>query len=334
MKSIQTIIVFITFFYLFIEAAKITESIRSRVADGALAKPLEPVVPPRRPRRLAQTKEMEKKDDIPKYFNEPDESVRHYSAHYDIRYYRGIQDYSDRRDMQLHMMRAYLTFFHENHLESWLAHGTLLGWWWNGKTLPWDWDIDTQVSEPTLKYLSQHYNHTIYNYISHHNPDVKRTYLLDINPASVERERGNGENIIDARWIDTRNGLFIDITGLSETHPDDLPGVWACKNNHRYNTTDLYPMRETMFENVVAKVPYAYDHILTEEYEAKALVLTEWEDHRWNPILKEWLPKPEEELAQEQKEAEKQAMEAQQQTEAKRSKAQKSLMKEVNGERR
>ncbi|KAL8806909.1 MAG: hypothetical protein Q9182_001038 [Xanthomendoza sp. 2 TL-2023] len=288
MKSIHTIIVFIAFFCLFLEAATIAESVRRRTADGGLPKPLEHRAPPR---RLAQTKEMAKKDDLPKYFNEPDhESVPHYSAHYDIRYYKGIQDYSDRRDTQLHMMRAYLTFFHENHLESWLAHGTLLGWWWNGKTLPWDWDIDTQVSEPTLNYLSQHHNHTTYIYLSHHN--IKRTYLLDINPASTDRERGNGDNIIDARWIDTRNGLFIDITALSETHPDDLPGVWACKNNHRYNTTDLYPMRETIFEGVVAKVPYAYDHILTEEYEAKALVLTEWEDHHWNPILKSWLPIP------------------------------------------
>ncbi|KAL8674387.1 MAG: hypothetical protein Q9224_007500 [Gallowayella concinna] len=103
--------------------------------------------------------------------------------------------------------------------------------------------------------------------------------------------------------MDIRNGLFIDITGLSETHPNDLPGVWACKNNHRYNTTDLYPMRDTMFEGVVAKVPYAYDYILTEEYGATALIFMEWEDHRWDPIVKEWLPKSEEVLAEESKEA-------------------------------
>lgn len=145
--------------------------------------------------------------------------------------------------------------------------------------LPWDWDIDTQVSGSTLKFLSDHFNGTKYDYLSHEDPSVKRTYLLDINPASVERERGNGNNIIDARWIDTQNGLYIDITGLSETHPDDQPGVWACKNYHRYHTTDLYPMRETMYEGVVAKVPYAYDRILTQEYEEKALVLTEFQGY-------------------------------------------------------
>ena len=143
--------------------------------------------------------------------------------------------------------------------------------------LPWDWDIDAQVSGYTLAYLGQHYNGTVYQYPAADDPPTERSYLLDVNPASVERDRGNGLNIIDARWIDVRSGLYIDITGLSETHPDDRPGLWSCKNYHRYQTTDLYPMRETMFENVTAKVPFAYDMVLTQEYEQKALILTEYE---------------------------------------------------------
>ena len=143
--------------------------------------------------------------------------------------------------------------------------------------LPWDWDIDAQVSGSTIAYLGQHYNHTTYEYTSLDEPPIERSYLLDVNPAAVERDRGNGMNIIDARWIDVRNGLYIDITGLSEIAPEDKPGVWSCKNYHRYETTDLYPMRETMYEGVLAKVPYAYAKILAEEYEEKALVMTDYE---------------------------------------------------------
>ena len=106
---------------------------------------------------------------------------------------------------------------------------------------------------------------------------VTREYLLDVNPWSWERDRGDGMNIIDARWIDVRNGLYIDITGLSETEPDVAPGIWTCKNYHHYRTKDLYPMRESVYEGVVAKIPYAYDKILMEEYNEKALVLTEYE---------------------------------------------------------
>lgn len=84
-------------------------------------------------------------------------------------------------------------------------------------------------------------------------------------------------NIIDARWIDVRNGLYIDITGLSELQPDTNPGVWSCKNFHNYRTKDLYPMRDSVYEGVPAKIPYAYDKILLEEYREKAMTLTEYE---------------------------------------------------------
>lgn len=224
-----------------------------------------------------------------KYFHEPggDDIL----GHYDIRYFHGVVSYDERTDTLTHMIRAYLNFFREQGLDTWIAHGTLLGWWWNGKMLPWDWDVDTQVSGATLDYLGKNLNRTVHHYVSE-DKKVKRDYLLDVNPWIWERERGDGMNIIDARWIDIRNGLYIDITGLSETHPDVAPGVWSCKNYHRYKTSDLYPMRESIYEGVPAKIPYAYDKILTQEYQQKALVLTEYEGHFWNSNVKEWVKKP------------------------------------------
>ena len=174
------------------------------------------------------------------------------------------------------MIRAYLRFFKDNDIETWIAHGTLLGWWWNGKMLPWDADIDTQVSDLTLSYMANYLNMTIYHYVDESN-SIARDYLLDVNPWFFERERGDGMNIIDARWIDIRNGLYIDITGLSETEPDKHPGVWNCKNYHHYPIKDLYPMRESTFEGMPAKVPYAYEKILVDEYAEKALILTEYQ---------------------------------------------------------
>ena len=147
--------------------------------------------------------------------------------------------------------------------------------------LPWDWDIDTQMSAATLEHIGKHLNNTHHTYTAasaeSHDNEVTRTYLLDVNPYALERDRGDGFNIIDARWIDVHNGLYIDITGLSETHPDVQPGVWSCKNYHRYKVKDLYPMRETLFEGVPALVPYAYDRVLMEEYEEKAWVVTQFE---------------------------------------------------------
>ncbi|KAL8939269.1 MAG: hypothetical protein Q9216_003440 [Gyalolechia sp. 2 TL-2023] len=292
MRLIQRAIILCTLLCFLVNAASIPTQNRERVDGKSLIG--------RSTRRRAGFRKPKQGEGLPKYFHEPGGSEL--GNHYDSRFEHGIQDYADKKDTQLHMLRAYLTFFNENRMETWLAHGTLLGWWWNGKMLPWDWDIDTQVSGSTLAYMAEHHNFTHYDYVSNDDPPVKRTYLLDVNPAALERERGNGLNIIDARWIDTRNGLYIDITGLSETHPDDQPGVWSCKNYHRYHTTDLYPMRETMYEGVIAKVPYAYDRILTQEYKEKALVLTDYEGHRWDPAVKEWLKKTDAEIAEEEKE--------------------------------
>jgi hypothetical protein len=53
--------------------------------------------------------------------------------HYDIRYFKGVLNYNERSETLYHMIRAYLSTFREKGLETWIAHGTLLGWWWNGK---------------------------------------------------------------------------------------------------------------------------------------------------------------------------------------------------------
>lgn len=66
-----------------------------------------------------------------KYFHEP--GGTELANHYDSRYEHGILSYEEKQDAQVHMMRAYLDFFKKNGIETWLAHGTLLGWWWNGK---------------------------------------------------------------------------------------------------------------------------------------------------------------------------------------------------------
>lgn len=82
-------------------------------------------------RRKKPTSVLVEEDGWPKYFHEP--GGNDLANHYDSRYEHGILSYEDKQDTQVHMMRAYLDFFKKNNIETWLAHGTLLGWWWNGK---------------------------------------------------------------------------------------------------------------------------------------------------------------------------------------------------------
>ncbi|RAH39573.1 putative mannosylphosphate transferase (Mnn4) [Aspergillus brunneoviolaceus CBS 621.78] len=228
-----------------------------------------------------------------KYFQEPgnDDIL----GHYDSRFFTEPVPDEERSHTLTHMIRAYLNFFEDNGLETWIAHGTLLGWWWNGKVMPWDWDIDTQVMEPTLFQLADHYNQTVVQYTAKEE-NVERKYLVDVNPWARQRDRGKGLNIIDARWIDMNTGLYIDITGLSRLDATK-PTEWQCKNLHKYQTDDIYPLRRTTFEGVPAKVPFKYDQVLEDEYSKKALTNTHYHDHTFDPEVEEWLmdePEPKE----------------------------------------
>lgn len=210
-----------------------------------------------------------------KYFHEP--GANEILGHYDIRYFTGSPvSYEVKAETLKFLIRSYLTTFREKNIKTWIAHGTLLGWWWNGKIMPWDWDLDVQVPASTLVWLGENMNMTFHNYTlpGPNGTTYEREFLLDINPNSKERLRGDGQNVIDARWIDTKTGLFIDITGLSETNPTRQPGIWSCKNYHHYKTKEIYPLRETIFEGVPALVPYDFDRILTAEYSRRALTNT------------------------------------------------------------
>ena len=219
----------------------------------------------------------------PKYFHEP--GLTEELGHYDNRYFKGLVPYAEHKSALRHLIRSYLTVLASHGVETWLAHGTLLGWWWNGHIMPWDYDLDVQVSAPTLHWLGRNLNRTTHAYEYRDDDDGaggqvrNKTYLLDVNPHHAELSHGDGQNVIDARWIDTDNGMFVDITALTERQPQQQPGVWSCKNFHRYRTIDLYPMRRTEFEGVPATVPYSFERILTEEYGMKSLVVTEWEGY-------------------------------------------------------
>jgi len=228
-----------------------------------------------------------------KYFHES--GISYELSHYDKRFFRGVIPYATHRTVLTHLVRSYLSTFRALHLETWLAHGTLLGWWWNGLTLPWDFDLDTQVSGETMRILGEQHNQSLHEYRWFNATSGKeetRVYLLDVNPFANRVDRGQGQNVIDARWIDVNTGMFVDITGLQERDPKNNPGVVSCKNFHGYKKEELWPLRETDFEGVPAMVPWEFEGILVAEYGAKSLVVTEWSDHIWNPDLKEWIKTP------------------------------------------
>lgn len=100
--------------------------------------------------------------------------------------------------------------------------------------LPWDSDVDVMVTESSIYYLAAYYNMTTF-WFKTRGYKQGRNYLLEVNPNYKNREQTDIDNRIDARWIDTETGLFIDITAAryNLTHPQG-EGMMSCKDGHEF----------------------------------------------------------------------------------------------------
>lgn len=153
---------------------------------------------------------------FPKYFHEALISFNKAGGHFDWRFFKRV-DYSHYEKIAiLHKLtRAWLRFSSATSLKSWLSHGTLLGWYWNGMNLPWDNDLDIQMTAKSLTKLARNYNQTLVVDLNDHGTGQ---YLVDVSSNFFNREKQNGNNAIDARFIDIDTGFYVDITGLSFTN--------------------------------------------------------------------------------------------------------------------
>lgn len=223
------------------------------------------------------------KNELPyKYFHEAT-----FDSHYDARF--GLQplSYSERRRCLSALIKGYLSTMEAIGVESWLMHGSLLGWYWNRKILPWDSDLDVQISVKSVQHLASYYNMTIHQQRMD-GESTSRDYLLEINPHWINADPADIHNKIDARWLDMTTGLYVDITVLRDDN-SGAQGSMVCKDQHHYMNDDIFPLQETDFEGVIARVPIACTKVLKEEYGAHSLENADYAHHHFDLNLKEWL---------------------------------------------
>lgn len=103
-----------------------------------------------------------KQDSPPKYFAEARIFDTAIGDHYDWRFFGGIKLFSFEQNAALHRMtRAWLSFCRKQGITTWMAHGSLLSWYWNGIAFPWDNDIDVQVPVMDLHKLGLYFNQSL-----------------------------------------------------------------------------------------------------------------------------------------------------------------------------
>lgn len=125
--------------------------------------------------------------------------------HLDIRY--GKNNLSKRTiHSQLKMLLSEtVNIFNIVNIPCIIMHGSLIGWYFGQKMLPWDDDIDIVILDEhreKLKTLHEYQNNKI---------------LIEVNPV-IDTIRRDPSNIIEARIICKETGVFIDITNLSKAN--------------------------------------------------------------------------------------------------------------------
>jgi LicD family len=197
--------------------------------------------------------------------------------HIDARYYNedveAIHVNNDIRAKYLSaLMSAWSRFTTQTGIVTWINHGTMLGWFWNGKLLPWDEDIDVQMLYSDLPSLAA-LNGTIF----------AARYLVDVSRYTAFR-LPTGRNTIDARFIDLHSGLFVDITALVMKN-----GKLTCKSPHVYDPDDLFPLHLTLLGDAAVFRPHRAMKILANEYGEKSMVNTNFGKYSFSSVSQLWI---------------------------------------------
>ncbi|CUM63794.1 uncharacterized protein PRCAT00001378001 [Priceomyces carsonii] len=260
----------------------------------------------------------------PKYFfeakllrKEPNPGL---GSHYDWRFFNGIINFTDKLPPALFgLIRAWLSFTNEHDITTWIAHGSLLSWYWDGIEFPWDNDIDVQVPISDLHKLSRNYNQSVIVDMGGKDDGEIRygRYFVDCGSFVSRRGKENGNNNIDARFIDVDSGLYIDITGLSvsetrapvrynqyltgeysrasvdqtigEFGRNNFIQAYNCRNNHFARLSELSPLKLSFFEGQPAYIPSAFETLLINEYHEKGIESFRFKTHTFLPTLGTWV---------------------------------------------
>ncbi|KAI5969985.1 hypothetical protein CANMA_001025 [Candida margitis] len=262
-----------------------------------------------------------------KYFNEAyilrREANFALGSHYDWRFMNGIVNGTPKQGISINgLLKAFLRLTNQYNINTWIAHGSLLSWYWNGLQFPWDADIDVQMPISDLHRFTQLFNQTVvFDFGTDLNQETRfGRYFLDSSTFISHRSRGNGKNNIDARFIDMDTGLYIDITGLAIS---DMPTprrynflltktkyaskendnsinpieknnflqIYNCRNAHFSKLQEISPLRLNLVQGEFGYVPYDFEGMLHAEYRAKGTSSTFFAGHVFLPKLRIWVDK-------------------------------------------
>ncbi|EMG45832.1 hypothetical protein G210_3959, partial [Candida maltosa Xu316] len=211
--------------------------------------------------------------------------------HYDWRFFNGkLRDNARTATILERLLRNWFRFTEKYGIVSWIAHGPLLSWYWNGAVFPYDNDLDVQMSIHHLAKLGELFNNTL---VVEDLREGMGKYLVEVGTFIHNREISQHGNHIDARFIDVDTGVYIDITGVSRSGHSKGVGrydnrVFHDKRQHFYRLEDLVPLKLSMLNGVPCHVPNKIVENLNREYSG-GIRRTRYHDYIFSQKLKIWI---------------------------------------------
>ena len=193
------------------------------------------------------------------------------NIHLDIRYGKKNTPPKEIKKELIRLLAFFSKLCAEHNIKPILFHGSLIGYYFNKQILPWDDDIDIKLLGDSIDNMKK-----LHKYES-------ENIIIKINPNCSNRSTPDKDNVIDARVISKKNGVFIDITFLT---PTDDEKIVRCKSPHYYDIKDINPLKKTKFEGITVYVPNNIEKILVDNYGQNVLTpsnLDGWKfkDGRW-----------------------------------------------------
>lgn len=199
------------------------------------------------------------------------------------------------------LIRNWFRFAEEKGIISWIAHGPLLSWYWDGLMFPFDIDVDIQMPSSELNRLLKNYNMTL---VVEDISEGYGRYLIDCSTFIHHRDRPQKDNHIDARFIDIDTGTYIDITGVGRNNEQPPPEyeTYIRNKNSKGEEVELYmdrrkhwlsfeqisPLRYSMLGGVPVYVPNDIMSMLNYEY-SKGTTAYHFNGYYFVPQVRLWV---------------------------------------------
>ena len=168
-----------------------------------------------------------------------------------------------------------------------IMHGSLIGWWWNQETLPWDDDIDIVLTDPKKfqMWLFSHPTRLPIPVRREHPNDKYTFYQLKDRNFAVYFDN-NQNHHVEYRLIHLPTGVYTDICIMYKTYDKNVlrskkvsrPStikwpLWAMKatfkniwGGHLYNDKDMFPLKKCNLNGYSLHCPANVDSVLKQEY--------------------------------------------------------------------